>query len=83
KTKRKVHHNVTEEEILIKRHDIQYNISTRMNPEWFLHNDVTSRKIFTIIAARNIFRRTRQENVGQLAGEESIFIKKIEHETAS
>ncbi|EUD68434.1 hypothetical protein C922_00830 [Plasmodium inui San Antonio 1] len=47
-----VDQNVRKGDIRIKRNDIQYNISRRMHSEWHLHNDVTSRNIFTIIEAR-------------------------------
>ncbi|EUD64205.1 hypothetical protein C922_05416 [Plasmodium inui San Antonio 1] len=57
KKRKQIDQNITEEEILIRKHDIQYNISTRMHPEWLLHNDVTSRKIFTIIAAKEYLQK--------------------------
>ncbi|EUD64540.1 hypothetical protein C922_05056 [Plasmodium inui San Antonio 1] len=52
--------NITEERILMKKHDIQYNISAMRHPEWHLHNDVTSRKIFTIIEAKEHLQRDRR-----------------------
>ncbi|EUD64009.1 hypothetical protein C922_05613 [Plasmodium inui San Antonio 1] len=60
KRKKLVNQNVREKKILIEKDDIQYNISTRMHPEWHLHSDVTSRKIFTIIGAKEHLQRDRR-----------------------
>ncbi|EUD64347.1 hypothetical protein C922_05266 [Plasmodium inui San Antonio 1] len=49
--------------ILIKKNDIQYNLSTQMHSEWQLHSHVTSRKIFTIIEAKeNLHRGVAKEH---------------------